>query len=331
MFSTAAMTDPSRANRSRGTVLGVFAILLWATSVAGSRVFLEGFGLLVGLAILFLVAGTSLVGTATLQSRGFAWVRRVSKRHVVVAGPFYVAYMLSAYSAFGLAATRADAIVAGLANYLWPSMILLFSIVILGTRPRRTLLFVGIASAVLGIALASSSSVGGISALIPALASPSLSTGLGLTAAVVFGLYSVLARRLKQPEPCGAIGLFLLFAGVLMSIVSGRAWGQIIWAWKPTVSLLYMALLPNALAYWAWETGVRDGDIVALGALSNVTPILSALIAAVFLGVGMRLELLMGALLVVLGSFLAWWAFPASERRKEAGRADTVSAEGGSR
>jgi len=285
------------------------SILLWASSVPVSRIVLEGFGFLSGTAITLLAAGLFLLGLTTWRNGGLGWVRRLRWPHLSLCGPLFVGYMLLLYAAVGLAASRDQAIVAGLANYLWPALILVFSVVILRIRVRRIGLAVGILACLAGVVLAASGDLGGWDGMARALSEASRALALGAGAAVCWGLYSVLARVFEQTESSGAIGLLLVAtAGAAVALGGGPLPATGV-GWREVAAAAYMALLPNSLAYWLWDEAMRDGSVPTLGALANAIPILSTALGTLVLGLSFRVELLAGAGLVTVGAAVSRLSF----------------------
>ena len=297
----------------RATLGGLLSIGIWSTSISVSRLVTEDLGVLPGTALVLLLAGFLLLAATTVRERDIRWVRRLHMRHLWICGPLFVGYILLLYVAVGLAPTRMDALVAGLANYLWPTMILLFSILVLRRRVRPALFIPGALISLLGIAMATAVSAGGIANLLGAVAVAPPSVWIGLLASVLWGLYSVLARVHPQTISSGAVGLFLMVAGLGALVLSRGAWGESVWTTRALFAAAYMALVPNSLAYWLWDTGVRDGDVTTLGAVSNMIPVLSALVGSLVLGIGLRAEILVGACLVVVGAAVSRGAFRKEE------------------
>lgn len=276
---------------------------------------MERWGVFAGASLVLLLAGSLLVAATCVRDRGVGWIRRLSLPHVVRAGPLFVAYMVAMYGAVGLARSRTEAIVGGLANYIWPTLVLVFSAAFLQPRVRRTPLIAGSVLALCGIAVGASVTAGGLPMLADALRTPSLSLGLGLSAGVAWGLYSVFGRLYRQAVPSGAVGLFLLAAGLVMGLIGLREWSSIRLDRETLLVAVYMACLPTSLAYWLWDLAMKDGDVPALGAASNLIPIVSASFAMAFLGVAWRWELLAAAVLVSLGAVVARSAFRPAVRR----------------
>ncbi|MCX6094101.1 MAG: EamA family transporter [Candidatus Bipolaricaulota bacterium] len=303
----------------RATGLGLLAMLIWSTTVGASRVVMERLGAFPGAAVVLLAGGVLLLIAASIRYRGFGWVRRLSTRHLAYAGPLFVLYMVAMYCAVGLATTRVEAIAAGLANYLWPTMILVFAVLILHEKPRGAALTAGCVLALCGIVLAASTNAGGLRELAEVLRAPSISLVLGLVAGVAWGLYSVLVRVHRQAVPSGALGLLLLAAGLIMAALGGTHWTAVHFDLTTILVIVYMALLPTSLAYWLWDLAMRDGDVPALAALSNVIPVVSAGFAIAVLSVAWKWELIGGAALVSLGAVVARGAFRTSARGSREG------------
>jgi len=227
----------------------------------------------------------------------------------LLCGPLFVGYLCLFYLALGLAETRADAIVVGLINYLWPTMILLFAIPLLGRRPRWPVLAVGSAVSLGGIVLATSVQAESLGALIGAFGSSGVPMILAFVASVMWGLYSNLAKRYPQPNSTGAVGLFLLVTGLVLLIAVGNSWNGVDWNPRAIGELSYAIIFPASLAYCLWDIAMRDGNIALLASASNLIPVLATLLAGVYLRVPLGWELLGGAIGVVVGAFLCRLSF----------------------
>ena len=309
-----------RQGGRRATAGGIVSIAVWSTSVSVSRLVTEDLGVLPATSLVLLLAGLILGAITAFRERGFSWIRRLTPKHLALCGPLFVGYILLLYVAVGIAPTRIEALVAGLANYLWPTMILLFSVVVLRRRTRPAILVPGILIGLTGILLAASISAGGWRPLLGGIADLPPSLGIGLIAAVLWGLYSVLARVFRQTVSSGAVALFLFAAGLAALIVSRGAWREAVWSGRAVAAGLYMAFVPNSLAYWLWDEAMRGGDVPTLGAISNLIPILSMLVGTAVLSVGIRWELIGGGALVVVGAAVSRWSFVRRTRDVPAAR-----------
>jgi len=158
---------------------------------------------------------------------------------------------------------------AGLLNYLWPLLIVLFSSLLPGERlaPHHIIgAVLGLAGTVLLFAGngAGHFAPGEIPGLIAAF-----------VAAFVWAGYSVMSRRLKA-VPTDAVAGFCLATALLAALVHGLV-ETTVW---PETGLQWLAVAglgigPVGAAFYAWDVGMKHGDIRVLGAASYATPLLS--------------------------------------------------------
>ena len=192
----------------------------------------------------------------------------------------------------------------GLANYLWPSLIMLFSLPILHKRGRAAFLLPGIALALGGTWLAVASApfrVAGGGEALGELFSPDgslLPVALAALAALLWGLYSNLTRRWGG-ETGSAVPLFLLASGLACLPLRFLAGESAPLTQTVLPGLLYMALFPAWLAYSLWDRAMQRGDLVLVTAFSYFTPLLSTLASLLVLQVALTPQLGLGALLLV--------------------------------
>jgi drug/metabolite transporter (DMT)-like permease len=101
----------------------------------------------------------------------------------------------------------------------------------------------------------------------------------GLTAAFVAAFvwagYSVMSRRLKS-VPTDAVAGFCLATALLAAAVHGMVevtvWPETTAQW---LAIIALGVGPVGAAFYAWDIGMKRGDIRVLGAASYATPLLS--------------------------------------------------------
>jgi drug/metabolite transporter (DMT)-like permease len=124
-------------------------------------------------------------------------------------------------------------------------------------------------------------------------------------AAFVWATYSVLSRRLKA-VPTDAVAGFCLataaLAALMHVLVETTVWPQTLLQWLAVAGL---GVGPVGAAFYAWDIGMKRGDIRVLGAASYATPLLStaALILAGFARASTNIGL--AALLIAGGGLVA--------------------------
>lgn len=251
--------------RSRTTLIGFAAIGMWSalsTLVAMSGAvppFLLN-------ALTFTLSG--LGATVWLAATGRLGVLRQKPRvwALGIAGLF-------GYHALYFAALRwAPPVEASLVNYLWPLLIVVFSGLLPGERLKAHHL-IGAGLGLLG-AIAVVTKGRGID-LDPAHVAGYLCAA---GAAFTWAGYSVLSRRVGE-VPTATVAGFCLATGLLSGLChlafETPVWPQGSGQWA---AVLGLSVFPLGFAFFAWDHGVKRGDIQVLGAASYLAPLLSTLL-----------------------------------------------------
>lgn len=282
------------SNRARATLIGLTAILMW--SMLG--VFTAGSGAVPPFFLNALCFGLSgSLATIWLIARGRAHVLKQPFRVWAVG-----TLGLFGYHALYFTALRTAPLVeAGLINYLWPLLIVLFSGLLPGERLRPHHL----AGVVLGFA--------GAALLVTAGRSLTLDGGYAIgylaafLAAVVWAGYSVISRRFAG-VPSEAVAGFCL-ATALLSLVCHAIFEQTVlpadsFEW---LMVLLLGAFPVGLAFFVWDYGVKHGDIQLIGTAAYATPVLSTLLLTLtgYGTLGWTTAIACG--LVTLGAIVAAW------------------------
>lgn len=207
---------------------------------------------------------------------------------------------LFGYHALYFAALRlAPPAEAQLFNYLWPLLIVLFSAFL----PNEKLKSHHIAGVLLGLA--------GTLVLIAGMRGVEIKREYvigyvcALGAALAWSGYSVLSRPFKN-VPSDAVAGFCLATSAL-SLLCHFLFEQTVW---PASAMQWLAIgalgmFPVGLAFYAWDRGVKFGDIRALGAASYAAPLLSTIFLVVAGYAEPRWSLGLAAVLISLGGVVA--------------------------
>jgi drug/metabolite transporter (DMT)-like permease len=274
------------------TLIGLTAILMWSLlavmTVATGKI-----------PAFQLAAMTFAIGAVTCALR---WIGRTEALKALRQPP--VAWIVGVGGLFGyhalyfLSLRFAPPAEAGLLNYLWPLLIVLFSSLLPGERLAAHHVIgavLGLAGTVLLFAGNSDSfSPGQIPGLVAAF-----------IAAFVWATYSVLSRRLKA-VPTNAVAGFCavtaLLAALVHELIETTVWPETPLQW---LAIIALGVGPVGAAFYAWDIGMKRGDIRVLGAASYATPLLSTmfLILAGFAKASTNLAL--AAVLIAGGGLIA--------------------------
>jgi len=249
----------------RGTLIGFAAILMWSllalmTAASGNvppfqmNAMTFAIGSLPGLVLL----GLRPERLKLLKQPAKVWI-------IGIAGLFGYHFL------YFTALRNAPAVEAGLIAYLWPLLIVVGSALLPGERLR----WYHVAGALSGlcgtIAIVSRNGVSFDQSYM-------LGYGAALLCAFTWSGYSLLTRRFDRVSTDVVTGFCL--ATSLLSLVCHLALETTVWPadGEEWLAVIGLGLLPVGAAFYAWDYGVKNGDIQVIGAASYAAPLLSTVI-----------------------------------------------------
>ncbi|MEZ5648212.1 MAG: EamA family transporter [Alphaproteobacteria bacterium] len=281
------MTQPA------ATLLGVIAILLWGslallTTLTGR---IPPFQLT---AMTFSIAALIAIGK---------WIVLRQSPQKILRQPWRV-WLVGIGGLFGYhffyftALKKAPAAEASLISYLWPLLLVLFS----GLLPGEKLRWFHIAGA--GIAF-----LGAATLFVQHSFELGNAASLGYMAALVCAFiwsgYSVLSRGFRE-VPSDIIGGFCA-ATAILALICHRLTELLVWPIEGAtwVAIVALGAGPVGFAFFAWDVGMKRGDIRLLGVLSYVAPALSTVLLIGFGQAVPSWTIVIGCILIVGGASLA--------------------------
>lgn len=255
--------------KTRATLIGFSAILMWSvlalmTAASGT---MPPFQLS---AIAFAIGSLPGIALFIVRPERLKELRQPPKVWITgIAGLFGYHFL------YFTALRNAPAVEAGLIAYLWPLFIVVGSALLPGERLR----WYHLAGALAG--LAGTALIVGAKgvAFDPAYAIGYLAAFL---CAFTWAGYSLISRHFEAVSTDVVTGFCL--ATAILSLVchlglEATVWPETSGQWAAVVGL---GLLPVGLAFYAWDFGVKNGDIQILGAASYAAPLLSTLNLIIF-------------------------------------------------
>jgi drug/metabolite transporter (DMT)-like permease len=277
-------------SRPAATLVGFTAVLLWSllaalTAASGT---MPAFQLT---AITFAIGGLSLLA---IRPGAISAMRQPLPVWLLGVGGLF-----GYHFCYFFALRNAPPVEAGLINYLWPLLIVVFSALLPGERLKWQHL-AGCALALGGAVLVVTRGEG--LTFDPQYA---LGYGAALVAALAWSSYSVLSRRFASVTSDAIAGFCLataLLATLCHLLLEQTVWPTHAWQWAAIVGL---GLGPVGLAFYVWDIGVKRGDIQVLGAASYSAPLLSTLIL-ILAGFAQYSHIILAAcLLITAGAVVA--------------------------
>ena len=280
----------SHLSRPTATFIGFSAVLLWSllaflTAASGT---MPAFQLT---AVTFAIGGLSLLALRPGAIKAMRQPLPVWLLGVVGLFGYHFCYFF--------ALRNAPPVEAGLINYLWPLLIVVFSALLPGERLKW--------QHIAGCVLALSGAVLVVTRGQGFGFDPQYTVGYAsaLCAAVIWSSYSVLSRRFAAVSS-DAIAGFCLVTAVLAAtchlLLEQTIWPTDLWQWA---ALIGLGLGPVGLAFYVWDIGVKRGDIQVLGAASYSAPLLSTLILILTGYAQYSHMILIACLLITAGAVLA--------------------------
>ncbi|HWV01018.1 MAG TPA: EamA family transporter [Devosia sp.] len=280
-------------SRRAATAIGFCAVLLWAslatlTAASGS---VPPFELL---ALTFGVGGLAGVALWTVRPAAAKALRQPWPVYLLGVGGLF-----GYHACYFIALRHAPVVEAGLINYLWPLLIVMFSALLPGERLKWQHL-AGCVLALLGAVLVVTRGQGFNfdATYLPGYAA-------ALIAAVIWGAYSVLSRRLPHVPSDTITGFCLVTAALATAVhfaIEPTVWPANAWQWAAVVGL---GLGPVGLAFYVWDVGVKHGDIQVLGAASYSAPLLSTALLVLTGYAAYSNTILVACVLITAGAVLA--------------------------
>lgn len=249
----------------QATLIGFSAILMWSllALLTASSGKVPPFQLA---AVCFSIAASIGLIALAAKPSGFRNLRQ--PLHIWCLG---VGGLFGYHFFYFTALRNAPAVEASLIGYLWPLLIVVGSALLPGERlgwHHVTGALAGFGGTVLivsknGLSFDDSSAFGYSAALLSAF---------------TWALYSLLSRRFGAVPTDAVTGFCAVTA--IFSLICHLALEQTVWPqgtgqWLAVTGL---GLLPVGAAFYAWDFGVKHGDIRVLGTASYAAPLLSTLI-----------------------------------------------------
>lgn len=275
------------------TAIGFLAILMWAilallTAASGA---VPPFQLL---AMTFAVGG--MAGMASWPFRGVRLTElKVPPRVWAIGVGGLFGYHFFYYTAL----RNAPVAEASLIAYLWPMLIVLGSALLPGER-LRWFHVAGALAGFTGAVLLVLRGSGGLE-----FSGSWLGYGSAIACAFLWSSYSILSRSQKQ-APTDAVAIYCL-ATAGLSALCHLAFETTVWPEGPRqwLAVAGLGLMPVGLAFYAWDHGVKHGNIQLLGGAAYFAPLISTVLLVATGFAHWSAELAIACLLITFGAVLA--------------------------
>ena len=293
--ASANSTDKMPAKRNY--LYAVITVLIWATNAPLAKALLNGLPNLETLSISSFLAFGFLLAV-NLKKNGPGLLKRYQPRDygIMAALGFIGLFVYTALYYCGLNHLTSQE--ACIVNYLWPIMLVIFSCVILKEK-LTPMKIIAMLSSFLGIVILSlGGGEGAVSGNRP------LGIFCCLAAAACYGLFSVLNKKANYDQN---IAMMIIW---LTTGVSSLILGLFTETWVPIrgvqwLGMLWLGIVISAVAYLLWAMALSDSENTAsIANLAYLTPFLSIVVSAIFLGEPIRIQAVIALVFIVGGIVL---------------------------
>lgn len=255
----------------RATMVGFLALVFWSMMFGFVRLTSQGFGVLLGGALIYTLGAISLF-IVLRPSAPSAY----PLKYFLVSGGLFVFYEAAISASIGLAVSSTQTVELSMVNYLWPSLtVLLNSTAMRGTCGLACAL-PGAAVATVGVMLALGGDAGLDAGVVAAdISSNPLPFTLTLAAALAWAAYSVVTPRITNGKDATAyfmIGVAAVFWA--MFAMSGAPAPESAPSIGSILALL-AAMGSIAAGYACWNHGLLFGNVSRMALASYAAPFLS--------------------------------------------------------
>lgn len=281
-------------------LVALSALSFGAMAIFARFAFASGVDVTALLFLRFLIAG-SLMAVAMGVSR-WPWPAGLNALTLALMGGVgYVAQALC----FFLALKHASAGLVALLLYLYPFLVTLLGVRFAGERLTR-LRVAAVLAALLGTAL----TIGA------GLAGSVLGIGLGVAAALIYSIYIVVGGRvLRQEDPFAAATVVMLSAAAVFGLLVMGGAPRFPASLDGWAAVLAIALVSTVVAMVSFFAGIKRLGAADAATLSTLEPVVTCVLAAVFLDEAVTLPQMAGGA-IVLGAVIALARGDAHDQRK---------------
>ncbi|MEA3239313.1 MAG: aromatic amino acid DMT transporter YddG [Candidatus Bipolaricaulota bacterium] len=294
-----------------GTIGDFVAIILWSTTVALARSLSEQLDPMTAAAAVYSVSGAIALAQLLRSREKRQQISQVPRKYLIGCGVPFLSYMIALFLAIGHATDHQQVLEVGLVNYLWPTLTILLSLLILKRRAKLWLI-PGTLLALVGIFLVlTQGTYVSWQSILGNLSANPVTYALGLIAAVSWAVYSNLTRRWAEDKRQGMVDLFLPITAVILIVIALLTESTHTWNVRVLLEVGFLGTV-TYVAYWSWGTSMHTGNSVLVTAASYLTPFFSTVVTSLYLRVTPTVNLWIGCDVLILGSLISWLSIATS-------------------
>lgn len=284
-------------SRQLATLLGVLALIFWATLVGLLRISTANFGAMHTVTYVYTISAILLYFTYGLPP-----ITKESKKFILISSLFFVVFEMCYAFSITLANTSEKSIELNIIFNLWPTLTIIF-MAFMKEEKVNLATIIGVTISFLGVVLINYRQ--GIN-IVASISENPLSYFLIFLSSILWAVYCLYTK--KQSNGVNAVSLYFILTActlwVLLLSTKGFDFPKV------TQWTSYLIICINAFffaaGYLAWNIGIIKGNISVLVMLSYFAPIMSSLFSMTVLNSNLSSNFWYGCFIVTFGSVISW-------------------------
>jgi drug/metabolite transporter (DMT)-like permease len=282
------------------TIFGLFAVLIWSAGVGVSGVLVDYFGALTAVTYELFIGG-SILTTISLFRGEVVLIKKHPLKYLIIGGIFWILNQVLFWIALGKVTSNEERVVLGLINYLWPALIIIFSLFIIGKKSNR-FLWSGLVLAILGIIISKIAISGKLHLNLDA--NTIKAYFLMLLVAISFAIYSNLSTKYADPKGSSPIFLFMLLTSIILFFAYDiKLPTDLSYTNKYLVLIIWSAF--TSIAYLGWDVSMRKGNQTLVASAALLIPFFSTIITALLNSISINIYIIISGVMVSVGAWMA--------------------------
>lgn len=238
-----------------------------------------------------------------LAFNGLSKISQMSKIYLFGCGALFISYEILFLVSIALSQNRDQVMVIAMINYLWPPLMIVFSIFAKQLSYRWPVI-IGFILAVIGLMLVVNPDILDLDKLIQILKQNPIAYVFAFIGALLWPIYSILTKKYAQ----GQNGVPLFFFVSVLMLWGGHWFLKESFIMPSTGMWLSVVILGSLIgvAYSNWNQSMQYGNMKLLIMATYFMPILSTVMSMLILGVHPQFSFWVGTLLVTVGALICW-------------------------
>ena len=310
-------------NNLLATLAGIFAVIIWSTTIAFSKSVMETEGNYSAMFMIYFFGGILLfiILFAWLKRDFFTKWKKLPRSYYTRIGIFLLLNNTLLFIAIGLTSNKNELLIVTIINYLWPIITYIIKVPMFHIRPKIGLFIISIVLAISGVMIAFSQEYT-IKEFIMIINTANYSVWaylLTFLTAVSWALYSNLTKKYHTDDDVAALPIIFIVSGLLFfffQIFKGQFLFSGLTSLYKNYELIYMIICPTTLAYLFWYIAMKKGNKNLVVSISFLIPLLSILVLSLKFSKEIGILFWVAALFLITGAFLSYKAIPETNNFK---------------